>query len=92
MLTQTVILVTIGGLPLRHPQCAGGVYLLLQNEFAVRGAIALGSFSRSDDPNGTFVAGRAIIEAYNYEKIQDWIGIILSPTVLQKYGNLQNIC
>jgi hypothetical protein len=63
-------------------------HLLLEHEFAVRGAISLGSFSRSEDPNGTFIAGRAIIDAYNFEKVQDWIGIVLCPSILQKHKDL----
>jgi hypothetical protein len=67
-------------------------YLLLSNGFPVRGAISLGSYSRSETSSGTFVAGRAIIDAYHFEKIQDWIGIILSTTVLHQYEILACDC
>ena len=39
---------------------------------APRGAIALGSVLVEKTPGGTFVAGSAVVEAYCYEKSQDW--------------------
>jgi hypothetical protein len=65
---------------------------LLQNEISVRGAIAHGTFMREKTPSGTFVAGRAIVEAYQFEEKQDWIGIMVSPSVRQRIPDLERRC
>jgi len=54
---------------------------LLRSRIPVRGAIAHGSFLRSNQPNGTFVAGRPIVQAYDYQERQNWVGIMLAPSV-----------
>jgi hypothetical protein len=61
---------------------------LLQSRIAVRGAIAHGPFLRSTHPNGAFVAGRPIVEAFDYEKRQDWVGIMLAPSVVARQRDL----
>jgi hypothetical protein len=65
---------------------------LLANEIPVRGAIAHGSYVREKTPSGSFVAGRAIIEAYQFEGKQDWVGIMLAPSVIRKVPNLADRC
>lgn len=64
-------------------------YTLLINEVPLRGAIAFGSFARSENEvNGTVVAGRPIIEAHNYEAQLQWVGVILTPSVLRTLPEL----
>jgi hypothetical protein len=66
---------------------------LLAGEFPVRGAIAFGSFFRSqEDASGVFVAGKPIVEAYHVEKSQDWIGIKLGDSVIRKFPDLAKRC
>lgn len=65
---------------------------LLANEIPVRGAIGHGTYVRETMHSGTFVAGRAIIEAYQFEGRQDWVGIMLAPSVIQKISNLADRC
>jgi hypothetical protein len=73
-------------------RCSAVFGTLLQHEIAVRGAIAHGTFITSKTNSGTFVAGRAIIEAYQFEENQDWIGVMLAPSVVQKIPNLSERC
>jgi hypothetical protein len=72
--------------------CSGVFGRLLGNEIPVRGAISHGSFTRSDTGGGTFVAGAALIDAYQFEQKQDWVGIMVTPSVITKVSKLQNYC
>jgi hypothetical protein len=63
--------------------------LLLENEIAVRGAISHGMLVREVGPSGTFVAGRPIVEAYDFEGRQDWVGIVLCPSVVRSNSELK---
>jgi hypothetical protein len=54
-----------------------------------------GTFVRSAPLRGSvFVAGRPIVEAYKYEQAQDWVGIMLAPSVLEasRSVGLHNRC
>ena len=63
--------------------CALLTYFLLENNTPVRGAIAHGDYYRSPFGKSTFVAGRPIVEAYDYETKQDWVGVMLAPSALR---------
>jgi len=65
---------------------------MLQNEIALRGAISYGFFIRDSSAGSVFVAGRPVIEAYNFEIIQDWVGIMLAPSVLKRVPDLADRC
>ncbi len=67
---------------------------MLRSEIALRGAIACGSFSRSVVPSGSgvFVAGRAILDAYHFETVQDWVGIMLAPSTIKRVPDLAKRC
>ena len=54
--------------------------------------MAHGSFIRAKTNSGIFVAGRAIIEAYEFEKIQDWVGIMLAPSIIRHFPALGRNC
>lgn len=54
----------------------------LYTRIPLRGAISVGSFTRSHD-NRAFM-GRAFIDACEYAQDQDWIGLILTPTAIKK--------
>ena len=73
-------------------QCSKLFGAMLENEFALRGAIAYGSYLRAEGEGGIFVAGNPIIEAYRYETAQDWVGIMLSPSVVKRMPNLASLC
>jgi len=58
------------------------VYFLLRGRVPLRGAIACDRFC-ADFDNRVFV-GRALVEAYEYGEGQDWIGLVLSPTAINR--------
>jgi hypothetical protein len=65
---------------------------LLERNIPVRGAIAYGTYVSEKTSSGKFVAGPAIIEAYQFEEQQDWIGIMLAPSVVDKADYLARYC
>lgn len=65
---------------------------LLEEQIALRGAIAFGDFFRSAVGESVFVAGRAIVEAYAFERAQDWVGIMLTPSALARIPDLPKRC
>lgn len=73
-------------------RCSRALGLMLQSEIALRGAVAYGSFFRSSGPNGVFVAGRAILDAYEFERAQDWVGVMLAPSVVKRVPDLAKRC
>jgi hypothetical protein len=72
--------------------CSRAFGLLLEKNIAVRGAIAHGQYFREATGSGMFIAGRPIVDAYNLEKEQDWVGISLHGSVLRKIPNLSELC
>ncbi len=64
--------------------------LLTELDIPICGSVSKGPFSRYEDrKNGNvIIAGAPIIDAYRYEQRQDWIGVMLSPTVLRDNPNL----
>jgi hypothetical protein len=68
--------------------CSEALYELLLCGMPVRGAVSFGSYWREATSDSVFLAGRPIVEAYNFERAQKWIGIILCPSVLHKQDNL----
>ncbi len=65
---------------------------LLHADIPIRGAIAHGQFSRSILGEGVFVAGPALIEAYQWEQKQNWIGVMVAPSALRTVPNLKRLC
>jgi hypothetical protein len=67
--------------------CSRLFYLLLKKRIAIRGCIAFGDFNKEKletSERNMIVAGPPIIEAYSYEKKQNWVGIMLAPSVVSK--------
>ncbi len=73
-------------------RCSALLCAMLAENIALRGAIAHGPYITEKTSRGTFVAGKAIIDAYQFEKAQDWIGIMLAPSVVQQVPNLNELC
>lgn len=57
-------------------------FALIRKEIPVRGALAYGKVYADKDNNIIF--GEGLIEAYRYAENQDWIGLILTPTAVQR--------
>ena len=66
--------------------------LMLAAGIPVRGAIAYGSYSRRAVSSSVFVAGKAIIDAYRFEMAQDWVGIMLAPSAVERVPRLAELC
>jgi hypothetical protein len=65
---------------------------LLDEGIPLRGTIAFGDFLRSSIGESVFVAGRAVIEAYEFEQAQKWVGVMLAPSVLTCVQDLADRC
>ena len=65
---------------------------LLTENIPIRGAISHGHFVRSAIGQSVFVAGRAVIDAYQFEQEQDWIGIMIAPSALERVADLDQRC
>jgi len=72
--------------------CSRAFGLLLEKRIAVRGAIAHGQYFREATESGTFIAGRPIVDAYDFEKKQDWVGIMIHSSVFQAKPELAKWC
>jgi len=69
--------------------CSDVFFNLAQHQIAVRGAVAHGMFMRSPNTQqGVVLAGRPIVEADHYQHCQDWVGIILAPSVVRQQVDL----
>jgi hypothetical protein len=63
--------------------CAMLISHLMDKNIPMRGAIAHGLFYRSPFGKSVFIAGSPIVDAYDYEKKQDWVGVMLARSALQ---------
>ena len=96
LFSDTIVMTSLGDTPesllsILRP-CSQAFGLLLSREIAVRGAISYGSFIRYKNPKGVFLAGRAIIDAYRFQQEQDWVGIMLAPSVVSMHSDLKQRC
>jgi hypothetical protein len=73
-------------------RCSHVLGLMLDKEIALRGAVAYGDYIREKNSGGVFVAGKAIIDAYNFEQQQDWVGIMLAPSAIRQKPDLTQLC
>lgn len=74
--------------------CSDIFFNLARRQVAVRGAVAHGLFMRTPNmKQGVTVAGRPIVEADHYQRSQNWVGIMLAPSVVRRDNeNLQKEC
>jgi len=57
---------------------------LVEVDCPLRGCVTVGKLMSVLHTGGTILAGSAIVEAYSYEKKQDWVGVIVSPRLASK--------
>ncbi len=64
---------------------------LLANGIPTRGAISFGQFIVQKDTSGEkdIFFGNALVEAYEAEKNENWIGIIFCPSAWKQVGNIE---
>jgi hypothetical protein len=90
------VALTTGGSPAELKSllsyCSAVMGLMLEKAIPIRGAIAYGSYFRAAHTEGVFVAGKAIVEAYEYEKKQDWVGVMLAPSAVKQIPDLKEQC
>jgi hypothetical protein len=72
--------------------CSRSMGALLSRGIALRGAISFGKFLRRRVGDSVFIAGRAIIESYEFEQAQNWAGIMVAPSAVKQLGSRMNIC
>jgi hypothetical protein len=73
--------------------CSELFFNLTKQGVALRGAIAYGPFMRSPTTRrGVILAGRPIVEAHYYQTMQNWIGIMLCPSVVRHNQSLKTAC
>lgn len=89
LFSDTVVLYALDDSPAMYDQIveltSALSFHLLMADVPTRGAIAYGSFARSErESHGVVVAGRPIIEAHYFESQLQWIGVMLAPSVLRQ--------
>lgn len=72
--------------------CSRSMGALLSRGIPLRGAISFGKFLRRQVGDSVFIAGRAIIEAYEFEQAQNWAGIMVAPSAVGQVGSQMNSC
>ena len=72
--------------------CSRLMYSLILESIPLRGAISWGEFDKSSVGDSVFVAGNPVIDAYRFEQIQDWVGIMLAPSACSRVPNLDKRC
>jgi hypothetical protein len=63
-------------------QCTQLINRSIEVRLPVRGAIGVGIAYTSKEP--TIVLGKPFVEAYEYCEDQDWIGLLMTPTVTRR--------
>jgi hypothetical protein len=68
--------------------CSEIFYKLTVEDIPLRGSISYGDFERvalkekkTEKENSVFIAGPALVEAIEVEKKQDWVGIMVAPSL-----------
>ena len=59
---------------------------LVNNELPVKGCISAGRYRVNNIGGNLIIAGEPIIDAYNYEQKQNWIGIMISPSLYESHN------
>jgi len=65
--------------------------LTMELDVTICGCISFGSFTKRRDNGNAMMTGTPILKAIQYEKLQNWIGTMLSPSVFQNFRHLKDI-
>jgi hypothetical protein len=72
--------------------CSRLLGIMLEKEIPLRGAVTYGQYVYEPSKNGTFVAGKAVVDAYAFETAQDWVGVMLAPFAIKRAPDLIERC
>lgn len=64
--------------------------LVNKMELSLRGAVSCGKFTIHKQNGNMMIAGQPMVDAYYYEEHQNWIGIMISPTVTDTLTEIFN--
>lgn len=65
--------------------------MMINQGLALRGCISHGPVTYSNNDKDVVVAGVPIVEAYRYEQLQNWIGVIISPKTVSSFPSLTQL-
>lgn len=65
--------------------------IMINQGLAIRGCISHGPVTYSNNDRDVVVAGVPIVEAYRYEQLQNWIGVIISPKTVSSFPSLTQL-
>lgn len=71
--------------------CSFLLFEMLINNIPIRGCLSYGNFYLNKVNNGTIITGKPLIDAIEIEGKQNWIGIMVSQLLLQKYNSFYNV-
>jgi hypothetical protein len=72
--------------------CSRLMHGLLKEDIPFRGAISGGDIVRSFFDGSPFIAGRAVLDAQLFEQAQDWAGVMVAPSALERVPDLRKRC
>jgi len=72
--------------------CSRLMYGLLKEGIPMRGAISGGDIVRSFFDGNVFIAGKAGLDAQLFEQAQDWVGVMVAPSGLERVPDLEKRC
>jgi hypothetical protein len=65
--------------------------LLVDHNVPLCGCISCGSFENQLDGRNSIITGAPLVDAIHFEKQQNWIGVMLSPSVLKEKKGLKEL-
>lgn len=69
-------------------------YNLIEFGQPFKGCITQGKCWHHEDPNGRgiILAGKPVLDAVDWERKLNWIGILIDPTLANKHSELKSVC
>lgn len=61
------------------------LYSMLIERIPMNGCISYGDIFHKETKKGLIISGRPILDALNYQENVDWIGVIISPNLIDNY-------
>lgn len=71
--------------------CSSLIRRSILSRLPIRGAISFGRVLWREGPREGTIVGLPIVEAYEFERLQDWIGVVLAPSAARYLAQRQNL-